>query len=195
VSRMRTLIDLVESAGRGSVPDGYWRDNPGGEWLRDKQEDAEIAAQKYRSLAAQRLLRGRTTAKATVTLPTAWLATIPGAKDEIRAPGEQGYDSLTAKVDREGWDHEKANGVVLAVNQRGEPYIYEGNTRIAVARVRGIHAMRVEVQWVNGGEDVAGPATPAKIAALVRQASDLAESDQIAASLNHGEYWVLHLRK
>ena len=86
--------------------------------------------------------------------------------DEVRGPGDQGYDDLKAKVDNAGWSAEKAGTVVLVVNQRGEAFIHEGNTRIAVAAAKGIPALNTEVQWINGGEDVGGAASPARIAAL-----------------------------
>jgi len=145
---------------------GYWRDNPGGDWLTDHRADAEWGAANRSHPVSKKMLRGRTTAKVAVTLPTDWLSKIPGAMDERRAPGDRNYDHLVATVDTEGWNQTEA--VVLVVNQRGQPFVYEGNTRIAVAVAKGIPTIKTEVQWLNGGEDEDGPATPAKIAAMTR---------------------------
>jgi hypothetical protein len=145
---------------------GYYQDNPalrgttqGREWIAEKQAMAEKSG--FRALA------GTITAKfrEILTLPTADVATIPGARGERRRRGEGQYDALEKEVSREGWD--PSHPIAIDVNHRGEPYIYEGNTRVAVARDKGIPSIQVEIRWLNGGEMAKGNWSPESVLAKV----------------------------
>jgi hypothetical protein len=161
------LSEITESS--VDLPPGYSQDNPGGSWLKSKQADAEGWAKRNRSSEAQKMLGGSQTAWAYgVMLPTEWLSRVQGALDERRVPGDAKFDSLSLSVIRQGW--KQVSQIMVMINHRGVPYIWEGNTRIAVAKARGIPAVRAEVRWLNGAEEVDGPATPAKVGAMHKTA-------------------------
>jgi hypothetical protein len=139
---------------------GYKRDNPGGNWITAKQKHAELLSQTSTDPYLQKMLGGTTTASADpVALPLEELAKLPSATDK-----DQGkIDRLTEKVKAEGWKQD--DPIRIAVNQKGEPYIVEGNARIAVAQATGQKTVNTEVKWQNGGEDAQG-FTPARVAEL-----------------------------
>lgn len=155
---------------------GWYQDNPGlrgnQRWVTDKQAQAEASD-------PQRALVGSITAKfqKSVPIPTEMLASIPGARGEQRRKGESQYDALARKVTKKGWD--PSNPVTIDVNHRGEPYIYEGNTRVAVARDKGIPEVLADIRWLNGGEMAEGDWTPAKV--LGKIGSKPTETGQKAA--------------
>ena len=62
------------------------------------------------------------------------LKTLPGVMREQRGPGDAQYDRLVADVQARGYTHE--NPVFVMVNHKGEAYLNEGNTRVAVADAR-----------------------------------------------------------
>ena len=142
-------------------------DNPGGQWLKSKvakaEEDMATAPDSsYRSKG----LAGSTTAytKTAVMLPVADLAGVPGAQNEAPAPGSRKYDDLAADVAARGFQQEQdGNAILVGVNHLGQPYLLEGNHRVAVAAANGIHTIRAEVRWYNGGETADGTFTPAKV--------------------------------
>lgn len=144
-------------------------DNPGGEWLKAKQEDAEAAMEKHKGNVLRssfaKGLKGATTAwTGPVMLPTELLAGIPGASGENRVPGDPKFDSLDRLVENYGFmDDQDGNAVLVGVNHLGQAYLIEGNTRTAVASSRGIPTIRAEVRWFNGGEQADGPITPQTI--------------------------------
>jgi hypothetical protein len=55
---------------------------------------------------------------------------------------------------------------MLFINHKGQPYIYEGNNRIAYAVKHNIPHLNTEVQYINGGEQAEGPAHPNRIKEL-----------------------------
>jgi hypothetical protein len=86
------------------------------------------------------------------------LVNIPGAMGERRVPGESQYDALRAKVEAEGFKQDSP--IWIGVNHLGEPYIAEGNTRLAVARDLGVDRVPAEIMWYAGGEQVGGLMEP-----------------------------------
>jgi hypothetical protein len=54
----------------------------------------------------------------------------------------------------------------LGVNHRGEPFLIEGNTRVAVASDVGVPSVRAEVHYFNGGEMVEGQFAPENVAGI-----------------------------
>lgn len=160
-----------KSYAQSAKPSVVQYDNPGGQWLREKQEDAEAAMEKYKGNVLRssfaKGLKGATTAYAgPVMLPTELLAGLPGASGENRRPGDPKFDELNALVERYGFQADQSgsdggsNAVLVGVNHKGEAYLIEGNTRTAVAASRGIPMIRAEVRWLNGGETAGGPITP-----------------------------------
>lgn len=148
------------------------------EWVADKQRVAEaFAARAVREgrvpSPESNLLIGTTTASGRTVLPVSWLASLPGASGEARRPGDPKYDRLNADVAKCGFDHAKAGTVCVYVNHRGRAFVYEGNTRITVAAAHGVQSLAVEVQWLNGGEQVDGDASPAALTALSAEAAPI----------------------
>jgi hypothetical protein len=133
---------------------GYVQDNPAvsrgaTDWLAEKQEYADSTYARNNGIV------GPTTAyfKQPLTLPTEALAGLPGARGEQRMRGDPQFDALMAEVKENGW-HQDTSPILLAVNHRGEPFIVEGNTRVAVAQALNQPVVHAEVKWLNGGEEV-----------------------------------------
>lgn len=117
-------------------------------WLERARTEA---AERY---GVHNRLPGKLTAsvKGRVDLDPQKLKNIPGAMGERRVPGDEKYDRLMASVQEKGFDPN--THIWLGVNHLGEPYVAEGNTRLAVARDLGIDRIPAEVMWYGGGEEV-----------------------------------------
>jgi hypothetical protein len=149
---------------------GYKQDNPalrsesGREWLLDRREMAQEAPRR------DRLIAGAATAwmgtSEQMWLPTALLRRIPGMRDENRRPGEQHFDWLLKKVEAEGWRQDAP--VIIHVNHLGQAWMFEGNTRVAVAEHLGIPYVLAEVKWWNGAEEEPGEWRPEAFAAVAK---------------------------
>lgn len=149
---------------------GFRQDNPAlsrgdTEWLANKQR---VADETY---SERRGITGSTTAQlgqsTDMFLPTDVLRRIPGLNDENRRPGDPRYDELLENVRKRGFLPDQDNNkVVLGINHRGEPFLIEGNTRVAVASDVGVPNVRVEVVYKNGGEMVEGPFAPNNLARI-----------------------------
>ena len=144
-----------KSAGLASMI-GY--DNPKGDWLAGKVRRAEQNISE-----GGKGIVGPTTAytKQSVMLPIDQLSTLKGAMDEMPRAGKPKYDDLMQSVRSEGFRYDSP--ILVGVNHRGEPYIVEGNNRVAVAREMGIDKIPVEVRWYNGGEDVSQNWSPQSV--------------------------------
>lgn len=129
-------------------------DNPGGNWLEHERRRAQENVDKgYTKVSGA--LTGYL--KKPIELDPRKLEVIPGARDEVRVPGELQYDALRPKIEAEGFQN---HPILVGINHRGEPYIIEGNTRTAVARDLGIDRIPAEVRYYAGGEGVEGPMMP-----------------------------------
>lgn len=147
--------------------DDYFRvDNPGGDWLAAKQAQAEQNMLLGEVSARGRGLIGATTAytRDPVDVPVALLKDLPGAMDEVRGPGNVKYDTLLASVEKEGFKADSP--ILIRINHRGEAYIVEGNTRVAVATAKNVEAIKARIEWMNGGE-VAGRLTPENVTSVL----------------------------
>jgi hypothetical protein len=145
---------------------GQSRDNPGGQWLKHKQDYAD-PRRKYINGA----ITGTIGSSKDMYLPTASLKGVPGLNDERRVPGEPKFDALMEDVKKRGFKADQDdNKVVVAVNHMGQPYLLEGNTRVAVAHASGVPHVRAEVRYWNGGEDVDGDFHPDKVTAMAKPA-------------------------
>lgn len=134
-------------------------DNPGGRWLEEKQKRAGEGHAPHAKGLRAKALGGAVTAWTArpIMVPTAVLARVGGVNNEARCPGDHQYDRLSAAVAENGWDPEQdGNAVLVGVNQFGEAYLIEGNTRVAFAAAHGIGEVRAEVRWFNGGEEAPG---------------------------------------
>jgi hypothetical protein len=124
------------------------------DWLQNKIEDAEISMKRNDSRTASgKGLVGATTARANIDIPISMLQNVSGAYNEKRMPGVPGFDDLLKTVKKEGWNPDP---ISLAINHKGEPYIYEGNTRVAVAKALGIPSIPTTIHWMNGAENASG---------------------------------------
>jgi hypothetical protein len=139
----------------------FHRDNPGGDWLKYKQEDAEEG-----NFAHHKGIRGAVTATwRGLKMPPADLVKLPGARgeEEYRKPGQPKYDRMKQRVDENGWDHDPINSIYVAVNHKGDAYIGEGNHRSQVAHDTNVPWIWGEVRYFNGGERVPGPWHPDEV--------------------------------
>lgn len=124
------------------------------DWLQDKIDYAEHAMRKADPRTASgKGLVGATTAWADIDVPTEMLASLQGARNENRQTGDFQYDELLKKVKQKGWN---PDAISVSVNHKGQPYVYEGNTRIAVAKKLGIPSVPARISWLNGAENVPG---------------------------------------
>lgn len=167
-----TLVRLEESepfkARSASPQELFGEDNPGGGWLARKQATvAERMLEADPGSNASKGLTGSITAytKKPFMISVDEVRRLLGANDEMRTAGDARYDDLAAKVDKEGWDPgQKGNAIVIGVNHKGEAFLLEGNTRVAVAAAKGVGDIRAEVRWFNGGEREVGPWKPDEVA-------------------------------
>lgn len=138
----------------------YFEDNPGGEWLKRKREEA--AERKSPAYGAQTAMAGGR--EHNLWLPVSWLRTLPGANNEIRGGDDIKSQRLRESIKDKGWQKDDAGVVQIAVRYDGTPFIYEGNTRVALTPET---ALKVEIRWYNGAEQLPGPASPKNILSLI----------------------------
>jgi len=120
--------------------------------LKNKQRYAE---EDY----AKTKVTGPVTASSdTIMLPIDKIKDIPGSRGEVRQQGESQYYELRKKVETEGFKNDSP--ILIGVNYRGDPYVIEGNTRIAVARDLGIESIPAQVRYFAGGELENGSLSP-----------------------------------
>ena len=124
------------------------------DWLKEKVGIAENSMKKNDPRTASgKGLVGATTASASVNIPVNMLNGLKGAYDERREKGVRGFDNLFKKVKKEGWNPDP---ISVAINHKGQPYIYEGNTRVAIANSLGIPSIPAKIHWLNGAENTPG---------------------------------------
>jgi hypothetical protein len=164
-----------EAGGEVEKKRDFSRDNPGGEWLDRKQERAaQYPDRKFVVGSTTGVIGGRSS----MFLPTHVLKGIAGLNDEVRTAGVSKYDSLLSDAREGGFDPEqKGNKVVVAVNHFGQPYLLEGNTRVAVAHSMGVPKVKAEVRYWNGAENVDGPMHPEKVFGMASDSPDVAKAD------------------
>ena len=155
----------VGSVTRPSRPRFLQVDNPGGEWLARKQFQADSDYDLAGTGLTARGLHGSTTGYARVNIPIRQLEGFPGVNGEAPRAGQSKYDEVFESIRENGYDPKSR--IMVWVNHRGEPFIYEGNNRLAAARANGVESIPVEIQWRNGAEDVDGPLFPEKVAEAV----------------------------
>lgn len=184
------LPDKMFAAGASSrplVPKGFKVDVPNEDWLASKQRYAEQDMAKYTGHAGKGLA-GSITAYTheRLDIPTSALAKLKGANDERRGPGDYQYEQLLAEAAKNGFDNSKSP-ILVQVNHKGEAYITEGNTRVAVAKALGVPTVKTEIQWRNGGERAQGPMTPEKVAILtgVKRPPVGLAPDEVAAQFGY----------
>jgi len=163
-----------ENGGEVEKKRDFMRDNPGGEWLEGKRaRAAQYPGDKFMIGATTGVIGGRSS----MFLPTNVLKGITGLENEVRRTGDPRYDALLADAQSGGFDPEqKGNKVVVAVNHFGQPYLLEGNTRVAVAHSMGIPKVKAEVRYWNGAENVDGPMHPENVFDMASDSPDVAKA-------------------
>lgn len=157
---------------------GFRQDNPALrgnlEWLQEKQAIADA------DYPITKGLNGSITAEFNnpIELPVSIVSGIPGERGEKRVPGEYQFDNLLKRVKKRGW---KPEPIYIDVNHRGEAFIYEGNTRVAVAKELGIRKIPAYVRWVNGAELVEGQWSPQSILDMANTKAPAPETKTEAA--------------
>jgi hypothetical protein len=155
-------------------------DNPGGEWLANKRRQADQRmAEAGPGTASRNGITGAVTAYTPdiVTLPVEQLSRVPGAMGEMPAAGRPKFDRLMASAQAEGFRNDSP--ILLGINHLGNPYIVEGNNRVAVAKALGVERIPARVQWYNGGEEFATRFSPEAVQAMsgVRESRRAATAD------------------
>jgi hypothetical protein len=178
----KTPKDLSESWEPTPQDFGFATDNPGGDWLKNKQKWAEKLADEHRHRGgmAEYMIAGAVTAHMGIKKPMyispKVLLNLPGANQEERhrKPGDVKYDNLAKSVQDNGWKQQHA--VMVRVSHKGRAFIMEGNTRVRIAAANGVRDVLVQFEWVNGGEIAEDDLwSPKRVAALCVTKPELAE--------------------
>jgi hypothetical protein len=131
----------------------FKRDNPGGDWLKHKQEDADADTRRHG-------LRGATTGwfDKNLHLPVSSLKDLPGAMGEHKFRNDatsSKSEQLTKDVGHpKNFQKNGDHPIMIGVNHRGEAHVMEGNHRLAYAKRHKISHIHTELKYYNGGEDV-----------------------------------------
>jgi hypothetical protein len=141
----------------------FKQDNPGGSWLRHKQENADTDYHRRKGL------NGATTGyfNKNLHLPVSHLNHLPGAmgEHEFRDHGPK-QDQLSKQIGHPSKFDSKNHPIMIGVNHRGEAHVMEGNHRLAYAKRHGISHIHAEVKYYNGGETHPGPHSPQSLLKL-----------------------------
>jgi hypothetical protein len=175
-------------AGGGKVD--FVKDNPSGDWLESKQaRAAQHPDMKFMTGSITGVIGGRSN----MFLPTHILKGIAGLNDEVRTEGVHKYDSLLAGAQKGGFDpDQEGNKVVVGVNHYGQPYLLEGNTRVAVAHAMGVPKVKAEVRYWNGAEEADGPMRPDKVSAMASNDPDITKAGGGDVEGDNGHIYVVH---
>ena len=139
-------------------------DNPGGEWLQGKLAWAQ---KDYRTapLDSPRRRIGSSNVtgyfKTSLDLSPDLLKGFPGAKGE-EAYRESGIklENLQESIRDRGYE---PSPILVHVREDGQPFIVEGNHRVAEALLSKRSTIPVDLRYLRGGETADGPLSPQKI--------------------------------
>lgn len=174
--------DQEEARGRlaeeaSGLPDAKLRtDNPGGKWLTYNQEDNNLKGVTEYGVPIR---LGPTTGwfNRVVLLPVDLLARIPGMRGEQSNIREKDLESIKQYMAEKnklppsaGRPDTEHYSPYIQVDQRGRPYVNEGNHRIMAARDLGFKYLPIELRYFTGGEEVDGILSPEKLLEYDRQA-------------------------
>lgn len=151
-------------------------DNPGGEWLANNKEDNDIKGTDEYGVPKR---FGPVTGylNRTVLLPVDLLARIPGMRAEQYNVREKDLAYIKQYMAEKnklpppyGEPDTEHYAPYIQVDQRGRPYVNEGNHRIMAARNLGFKYLPIELRYFTGGEEVDGILSPEKLLEYDRQA-------------------------
>ena len=150
--------------GKGELPKLH-SDNPGGDWLKYKQEDASKAGLSEWN-TPKRIGTVTGSFDKELTIPVSILKNLKGMRGEQTQVRKDDLSWLKKKMESgklpEGRLGEEYAPFVQ-VDQNGNAWVSEGNHRIMAADQLGWKSMPVEVRYYNGGENVDGIFHPSKI--------------------------------
>jgi hypothetical protein len=145
-----------------SINVDFKTDNPGGEWEKYKQEDADATYHRNKGITGS--VTGWFTSP--VELDVSQVKHLRGLKDEHLYRDDEGSQKmhyLKKDVAESGGFNSKEHPIFITVNHRGEWFVSEGNHRLAYAKQNGIKKIYAEVRYYNGGEKVESDMHPSKI--------------------------------
>ena len=133
-------------------------DNPGGDWLQRKLEEAQEDYQTAPLGSSRRNLGGSNVTgyfKTSLDLSPDLLKGLPGAlgEEDFRRSGVK-LERLEKSIREQGY---KPSPILIQVREDGQPFIIEGNHRVAEALKSGRASIPVELKYLRGGEDAEGP--------------------------------------
>lgn len=142
------------------------RDNPGGQWLADKQA---CTLESGRRPSGRYNILGSTTGwySRYAFVPVDVLVEIPGTNQEQSNVRNDSLEYLVKYMDTHGKLPDTGSGEeyvpMIVVDQDGKPWVNEGNHRIMAAKQLGFYTLPVEIKYYNGGEDKPGKLNPAAV--------------------------------
>ena len=151
-------------------------DNPGGDWLANNKEDNDLKGVTEYGVPKR---FGAVTGylNRTVLLPVDLLARIPGMRAEQYNVREKDLAYIKQYMAEKnklpppyGEPDTEHYPPYIQVDQRGRPYVSEGNHRIMAARDLGFKYLPIELRYFTGGEEVDGILSPKKLLEYDRQA-------------------------
>ena len=158
-------------------------DNPGGDWLQRKLEEAQEDYRTAPSGSSRRNLggsnvtgywRGASDRTGIWNLSPGLLKDIPGALGEEAFRNDSvKLRMLQESIKKSGYDPSQAT-ILIQVREDGKPFIVEGNHRVAEGLLSGRSTIPVEIQYLRGGEAAKGPLSPERL----RQANEPRSPDK-----------------
>ena len=153
-------------------------DNPGGQWLLDKQEGSE---QEGKRPSGRYKILGSTTGwyNREAFIPVSVLAKIKGTNNEQSNVRQDDLDWLVDFMGKNGklpdadWHEFNEYAPMIVIGQDGVPYVNEGNHRIMAAAKLGFSGLPVDIKYYNGGEQAKGPMHPDAVQKFDSQAKQL----------------------
>ena len=141
-----------------------YTDNPGGDWLKSKLEWAQEDYQTAPSNTYRKNLGGTNITgyfKESLNLPPNLLQGFPGAmgEDTFRESSVK-LQYLQESIQEEGY---KPSPILIHVREDGQPFVVEGNHRIAEAVKTGRDSIPVELKYLRGAEDAEGSLSPKRL--------------------------------
>ena len=141
-----------------------FKDNPGGDWLKQKLEDAQKDYDTAPIGTASRNIGASNVTgyfEKILNLPPDLLKDIPGAMGEETSRGSSlKLKRLQKSIVEEGY---KPSPILISVREDGKPFVVEGNHRIAEAVASDRTSIPVEIKYLRGGEDADGPLSPSRL--------------------------------
>ena len=121
------------------------------------------------------------------------LKDLPGAmgEEKFRSSGKK-LDRLKQSIAERGYNPED-NNILIHVREDGQPFIVEGNHRLAEALESGRETITADIRYLRGAEEKAGPLDPRNI--FPNQMVDDAPAPRMGYDPNNESSRVFHLTK